>query len=144
MKNLQLLDSFDGGSFVYSRNNYILDEGVYSELYCAMFSSKSALWMGDGAFGINDVKVSSKTENALTIYNSNTPENIKSIKKAIKLDSDRFMLKNLNIIISDIAVIIYQNGALEIKIEVNGNNESYNFIYAKTEESLENLTYKLY
>jgi len=144
MKNLQLIDSFDGGSFVFSRNNYILDEGIYSELYCALFSTKSAGWLGDSAFNDNDFKIASKTENALTTYNSNTTENMNLLKKAIRSDCDRFTQKNPNIIVNDIALLVYSNNAIEIKIEIEGNNDSYNFIYSKTKQSLENISYKLY
>jgi len=144
MKNLKLVDTLDGGYFVFARNDYILDDGIYSELYCALFSTKSASWLGDKAFGINDVKVASRTENALSTYNSNTPTNISLIKKAVKDDTDRFMQKNPNVIIKDIAIIVFSRGAIEIKIEIEGNNDAYNFIYAKTKESLENIPYKVY
>lgn len=143
MRNLQLVDSLDGGYFVFTRNDYILDDGIYSELYCAFFSTKSANWLGDGAFNINDVKVASRTENALSIYNSNTPGNISLIKKAVKDDTDRFMQKNSNILIKDIALKVYSNGALEILVEIEGNNDAYSFIYAKTAQSLDNISFIL-
>lgn len=147
MKNLQLLDTEDGGTLVFDRYDYQIDEGVYSELYAAMFSTKSSDWLGDGAFGIEDYPVSSKTQNFLTRYNSNSSESINLIKKAVIDDMNRVSQKNPNIIIKDIVLIVYQNSALRILIEVEGNNDTYNFIYAKTAQSLENLSklaYKTY
>jgi hypothetical protein len=147
MKNLQLLDTEDGGTLVFDRYDYQIDEGVYSELYAAMFSTKSSDWLGDGAFGIQDYTVSSKTQNFLTRYNSNSTESINLIKKAVEDDMNRVSQKNPNIIIKDIVLIVYQNSTLRILIEVEGNNDTYNFIYAKTAQSLENISkldYKTY
>lgn len=141
--NLQLVDTLDGGTFVFARNDYPLDEGIYSELYCTLFTTKSATWLGDNAFGVNTPLVSSKTENAVLKYNSNTETNKNLIKKAIQDDLTRFTNKNPEIIIKSINLVFYKTGALRINIEISGNSKSYDFIVSKTEESLENIDYDL-
>jgi hypothetical protein len=141
MVNLQLIDTLDGGSLVFQRKDYILDKGIYTELYCALFATRSATWLGDQAFDIDDYKIASRTENALGVYNSNTPDNIALIKSAVKADCERFMKKNANITVSEITLRAYVNNALEIMIKIEGINETYDFIVQKTEESLENIQY---
>lgn len=147
MKNLQLLDTEDGGTLVYDRYDYQLDEGIYSELYCAMFSTKSSNWLGDGAFDVQDYPVSSKTQNFLTKYNSNSTENINLIKKAVIDDMTRVTSKNPSILINNVELRVYSDSSLGVFINVGGNNDIYNFIYLKTKISLENLSklaYKSY
>lgn len=147
MKNLQLLDTEDGGTLVFDRYDYQIDDGVYTELYCALFSTKSSNWLGDGAFGLQDYPVSSKTQNFLTQYNSNSIESINLIKKAVQDDINRLTSKNPDIIINDIEVYALSSSRLQISIDVQGNSDKYNFIYSKTKQSLENiskLAYKTY
>ena len=139
MKNLQLVDSLDGGYFLFYRKDYPIDEGLYSELYCTLFSTLSSNWWGDGAFNINTYSIASKTQNALKTHNSNTEADINLIKKAIKDDLERFKIKNPDVEIEKISILAYVNKALEIKIEISGNSDSFNFIYSKTEESLEKI-----
>ena len=38
-------------------NDYILDEGIYSELYAALFSTSSPDWWGDSAFSVQSEKI---------------------------------------------------------------------------------------
>ncbi len=143
MNNLQLIDSLDGGYFVFTRNDYILDEGIYSELYCTLFSTSVPEWWGDNAFNIKTEKVASRTENALKTHNTNTDSDINLIKKAVLDDLDRFINKNNEIQIINAALVLYSNDAIEILIELSGYSDTFNFIYAKTKESLENISYTI-
>jgi len=143
MNNLQLIDSLDGGYFVFTRNDYILDEGIYSELYCTLFSTSVPEWWGDNAFGIQTPKVSSRTENALKTHNTNTDSDINLIKKAVLDDLDRFITKNNEIQVINAALALYSNNAIEILIELSGYSDTFNFIYGKTKESLENISYTI-
>ena len=144
MINLQLVDSTEGGYFVYKRNDYLIDEGVYSELYCALFATNSAEWLGDGAFNVSTPLIASRTENALKNYASYTPENIALIKSAVQSDCDRFTEKNPNIIVSNIELRVYSGRILEIIITIDGNTETYNYIWSKTKLSLENIEFITY
>ena len=142
MTNLQLLDSLSGGSFVFKRNDYIIDEGIYSEMYACLFGTLSSGWCLDSAFDVQTEKVTSKTENTLKNYNSSGDINL--IKKAVKDDLERFTNKNPDVQIKSSAVAVYSNNAIEIIIELSGFSDSFNFIYAKTSESLKNIKYEIY
>lgn len=144
MVNLQLVDTFDGGHFVVERNDYISDEGVYSELYACLFGTSSPEWWGDTAFGVQSERIASRTENALKTHNSNSDSDINLIMKAIKDDLDRLTNKNPEIVIQRTAIIVYGRRGIEILIEVGGNSETFNFIYQKTQQSLDNISYKIY
>jgi hypothetical protein len=144
MKNLQLVDSLDGGYMLFARKDYQIDDGIYSELYCALFSTKSSNWWGDNAFNINSYPIASKTENAFKSHNSNADSDINLIKKAISDDLNKFKSKNPDVEIEKISILAYVNKALEIKIYLTGNNESFNFIYTKTKESLEQIPFTTY
>jgi hypothetical protein len=139
MVNLQLRDTLDGGTLVFFRKNYIRDEGIYSELYCALFTTKSATWLGDNAFDLNDYKVASRTENAVSVYGSDISSNINLIKSAVKADCDRFMKKNPDIIVKNIELEVYKGVILKINIYLDGNSTPYEYIVAKTQESLNTL-----
>lgn len=136
MVNLQLRDTLDGGTLVFVRKNYVEDKGIYSELYCALFATKSATWLGDNAFDLNDYKVASRTENAVSVYGSNIPSNINLIKSAVKADCDRFTKKNPNAIVKNITLEVYRGVILKISIEIDGNDTLYEYLVAKTQESL--------
>ena len=140
MTNLQLLDTINGGHFVFKQQDYILDEGIYSELYTALFSIKSAEWLGDTAFDNETFKISSKTENAINVYSTFTDSNVNLIKKAVQSDLDRFKIKNPEIEIKDLLVIAETNKNLLIAIEIEGNTDAYQFIVEKTEISLKNIS----
>jgi len=144
MVNLQLIDTLEGGYFVFSRNDYILDEGIYSELYACLFGTASSEWWGDTAFNVQSEKIASRTENALKNHNSNSDSDVNLIKKAIIDDLARFTNKNNEIQVENLAILIYSNKAIEILIELTGNSDTFNFIYNKTSESLDNITYKAY
>lgn len=144
MKNLQLRDTLDGGHLVFFRKDYPIDEGLYSELFCTLFSTKSADWLGDGAFNIEDYKIASRTENAISTYSSYTPENIALIKTAVKSDCDRFSKKSPSVVIEKIELRVYSNNALEIVIFAEGIDDTFNFVLAKTKQSLDNLEYLKY
>ena len=144
MVNLQLIDSLSGGSFEFQRNDYILDEGIYSELYAAISSTNSSDWWGDSAFSVQSEKIASRTENALKTHNSNTESNVSLIRKAVIDDLEKFTTKNPEIEVKQIAILIYANGAIRIMIELTGNTDAFNFIYQKTKESLDNISYKIY
>ena len=140
MTNLQLIDTINGGHFVFKQNDYILDEGIYSELYCALFSTKSAEWLGDKAFNNEDYKISSKTENAIITYSTFTESNVNLIKKAVQSDLDRFKIKNPVIEIKELLVTTLSSNRLLIAIEIEGNTTAYQFIVQKTEISLNNIS----
>jgi len=142
MHNLQLIDSEDGGFFGFDRNDYPIDQGIYTELYCALFSTTTQ-WWGDKSFGINTFNITSKTGVSLKNNNSTSQSNINLIKKAIKDDLDRFTGKNKNIEVSAIEVA-YWSKTILIIIELIGYNKPFNFIYQKTKESLENSNFKIY
>jgi len=144
MGNIQLIDSFEGGYFVFARNDYPIDSGIYSELYVNLFGTSSSEWWGDGAFGVQSEKIASRTENALKTHNSNSESDINLIKKAINDDLLRFTNKNPDIEVEDLAIALYSNKAIEILIKLTGNSDTFNFIYQKTKESLENISYKIY
>lgn len=143
MNNLQMIDTLDGGYFVFARNDYPLDEGIYTELYCCLFGTKSD-WWGDTAFNVQSEKITSRTQNALKIHNSNLDSDVNLIKKAVYDDLERFTTKNPEVEIEDVAILVYSNNAIRIIIEITGNTDAFNFIYQKTKESLENITYKAY
>lgn len=138
MTNLQLIDTQQGGTLVFDRNDYPLDEGLYSELYCTFFASKSN-WLFDDAFGVQSESVSSRTEKALTTHNSNSEIDINLIKKAVSDDLERFKNKNPEVEIEGVGVGVYANKAIIIVVEITGNSEAFNFIYNKTEQSLDNI-----
>ena len=140
MVNLQLRDSLSGGYFVFKRNDYILDEGIYTELYIAMFGTASSNWWADSAFEVQSEKVASRTENALKIYNTNISEsNLNLIKKAIEDDLSRFTNKNPAINIESVTLLSKESKELEISIKLTGYTDSFNFIFQKTSESLSNI-----
>jgi hypothetical protein len=136
MKNLMIRDTLDGGTLVFVRKNYVVDEGIYTELYCALFATKAATWLGDNAFNVNDYKVASRTENAMSVYGSNIESNISLIKSAVKEDCDRFMKKNTSVIVKSIEIEAYKGTILKIRIGIDGTSTPYEFIVAKTQESL--------
>ena len=144
MFNLQLIDSFEGGYFVFSRNDYPIDQGIYSELYACLFGTSSSEWWGDNAFNVQSETIASRTEKALKTHNSNSESDINLIKKAVNDDLLRFTTKNPEIEVEEVTIIIYSNNALEIQIKLTGNSETFNFIWQKTKESLNNLTYKIF
>lgn len=144
MHNIQLVDTFDGGHFVVSRNDYIIDEGIYSSLYACLFATATSKWWGDSSFGIQSEKIASRTENALKTNKSNSISDVNLIKKAVIDDLLRFTNKNKEIQVENIAILIYSNKAIEILIELTGNSETFSYIYNKTSQSLDNLTYKAF
>lgn len=143
MTNLQLIDTLDGGYFVFKRNDYPLDKGIYTELYCAFFATKTN-WWADTAFNVQSEKISSRTENALKTHNSNSESDIALIKKAVSDDLERFKNNNPEIEVVNAAIAVYANKTIQILVEISGNSEAFNFIYAKTSESLENIKYIMY
>lgn len=132
MKNIQLQDSPDGGYLVFDRKDYPVDEGIYSELYSALFSSRSATWLGDTAFNISSFKVASKTENILATSGFSSQASLNLIKSAVRSDCDRFTIKNPNVNITNIVLELLRSDALKISIEVDGNSDTYDFIVSKT------------
>lgn len=141
--NLQLQDTLNGGSFVFIRNDYPLDNGIYTELYCIFFTTKSDKWLGDDAFDVIAPVVSSKTENALSEFDTFTEVNKSLITKAIQQDLERFTTKNPEVLIKNVNLVFYKNGALRINIEIEGNSQEYDFLVAKTQVSLENIEYEI-
>ncbi len=141
--NLQLQDTLNGGSFVFVRNDYPLDNGIYTELYCTFFTTKSDKWLGDNAFDIVAPIVSSKTENALSEFDTFTEANKSLITKAIQQDLERFTTKNPEVLIKNINLVFYKNGALRINVEIEGSSQEYDFLVAKTQVSLENIEYEI-
>jgi hypothetical protein len=139
MINLQLVDSLDGGYFVFQRNNYILDEGIYTELYAALFSMSTATWWADGAFNTNTYNVTSRTEITLKNLASTSTADLNLVKKAVEDDLKRFTDKNSNISVKDVLIIAYQNKAIRILIDLEGFNDSFDFIFSKTQQSLTNI-----
>jgi hypothetical protein len=143
MFNLQLIDSLEGGYFSFERNNYSIDQGIYTEMYVALFGTSSAEWWGDGALGTTSFNISSETGIALKNNNSTQESDINLIKKAINNDLDRFTTKNNEIEIKGVEVAFWSKTILII-IELTGYNDSFNFIYQKTKESLDNASFKTY
>lgn len=141
MNNLQLVDSLNGGYFAFTRNNYPIDEGIYSELYSCLFCTSSAEWLLDNAFNTISPNVSSRTGITLKNNASISETNLNIIKKAVEDDLKRFTNKNNNIEVEGI-VIAYQKNSVLIVIQLIGFNDAFNFIYQKTEESLENINWK--
>ncbi|MDA3953118.1 MAG: hypothetical protein PF485_05695 [Bacteroidales bacterium] len=144
MHNLQLIDTLDGGYFVFKRSDYIIDEGIYSELYACFFGTSSPDWWADSAFSVQSEKVASRTENALRTHNSNSISDINLIKKAVSDDLDRFTSKNPKIEVKNASIVAYSNNAIMIMVELTGNTDAFNFIYTKTKESLDNIKYIMY
>lgn len=134
MVNMQLEDTLEGGSMVFYRNDYPLDEGIYSELYSCLFGTASSTWLLDNAFGVNTYNVSSRTGITLRNNGSTSQTNLNLIKKAVQDDLKRFTEKNKNISVKDMAIAYYSKTIL-IAIEIEGFNDAYNFIYQKTKES---------
>lgn len=143
MTNLQLNDTLDGGHFVVDRNDYKIDEGIYSELYACIFGTASVNWWADGAFDTIAPNVSSNTGIALKNNGTTTRSNLNVIKKAVNDDLDRFMTKNPNIEVSKVEVGFWSNTILII-IEIVGYNQAYNFIYQKTKENIVNANWQTY
>lgn len=141
MHNLQLIDSFDGGYLAFDRNDYPIDEGIYSELYACLFATSSAEWWGDNAFNTISQNVSSRTGISLKNNASINASSLSLIKKAVQDDLQRFTNKNKNIDVKEIAVA-YQGSSILIIVELGGYNDSFNFIYQKTEESLNRINWK--
>ena len=139
MTNLQLIDTVEGGHFVFKSNNYQLDNGIYSELYCALFSTKTAEWLGDSAFDVQSINISSQTENAINKFSTYTEANIALITKAVANDLERFTNKNPEIQIKDLFVEAENRNRLKIYIEIEGFTDAYEFIFDKTATSLENI-----
>lgn len=143
MHNLQIIDSIEGGFFGFDRNDYPIDEGIYTELYCDLFSTESAQWCLDNAFETNSFLITSKTGIALKNNASTNENSINLIKKAVNDDLKRFTNKNPNIEIKAVEVAYYSK-TIAILIEITGFNDSFNYIYNKTNESLENANFKIY
>lgn len=143
MINLQLIDSADGGYFGFERNDYPIDEGLYTEMYAALFATSSAEWLLDNAFSTISENISSRTGIALKANASISETNLNLIKKAVSDDMLRFTNKNKGIDISEIA-IAYWSKTILIIIEVKGFDKAFNFTYSKTQESLENANFKIY
>lgn len=139
MVNLQLIDTVEGGHFVFKQNDYLLDKGVYSELYCALFTTRTAEWLGDSAFDVESLSVSSKTENSIRNNSTFTDANIALIRKSIESDLERFTNKNKEIKISGLGVSAENRNRLNIEIAIDGFSDTYKFIYDKTATSLDNL-----
>lgn len=139
MTNLQIIDTVNGGSFVFKDNDYKLDKGIYTELYCAFFTNRSADWLGQNAFGVETINVVSKTENAINRYSTFTEENLSLIKKAIESDLDRFAKKNKEIEHISYNVSVERGNKLIIQIFLNGSSSAYIFVVGKTTESLDNI-----
>lgn len=142
MVNVQLIDSDEGGYFAFDRNDYPLDQGVYSELFATLFATDSE-WIFDGAFETIDYKVTSKTGIALRVNNSITQTNLALIKKAVIDDMKRFTTKNPYIEVNNIEVA-YWSKTILIIIELKGYADAFNFFYQKTKEVLENFTFKTF
>lgn len=132
MKNIKLQDSPDGGHLVFERSNYPVDEGIYTELYCALFSTRSATWLGDNAFNISSFKVASKTENILSVSGFSSQKSLNLIESAVRSDCDRFTIKNPNVNITNIILELLKSDSLKISIEVDGNSDTYDYIVSKT------------
>jgi hypothetical protein len=132
MKNLRLQDSPDGGYLVVDRNDYSIDEGIYTELYCALFSTRSATWLGGEAFNISDYKIASKTENTLSTSGFSSQNSLNLIKSAVRSDCDRLAIKNPTINVTDIILELLNSKTLQIKIFIEGNSDAYEFLVNKT------------
>jgi len=143
MNNIQLVDSLDGGYFAFKRNDYPIDEGIYTELYATFFGTSSAEWWADGAFEISDFNISSRTGITLKNNSSTSDTNISLIKKAVQDDLTRFTNKNPNISVQNMEVF-YWSKTILIIVELTGFNDAFNFIYQKTKESIENADFKTY
>jgi len=142
MVNLQIIDSVDGGYFAFDRNDYTIDNGIYTELYATLFGTNSEFW-GDSAFGIQISKITSRTGSALKNNASINQNSINQIKKAVNDDLKRFLQKNQNIVLKAVEVAHWSKTILII-IELGGYNTPFNFIYQATKESLENAKFKTY
>ena len=140
MYNIQLVDTQEGGNFVFDRNDCPIDEGLYSEMYACMFGTSSPSWWGDRAFNAESTSVASRTENALKTNNSTRDEDLSLIYKAVIDDLTRLVNKNPVISIQNISLTVYGTKALEIIIKVTGKDETFNYIYNKTEKSLNTIT----
>jgi hypothetical protein len=143
MVNIQLIDSDEGGYFAFERNDYPLDQGIYSELFAALFATESAEWLFDNAFESVDYKITSKTGIALKTNSSITATNLALIKKAVIDDTKRFSNKNPDIEVDNIEVA-YWSKTILIIIELKGFTDAFNFIYQKTKEVLENYNFKTF
>lgn len=143
MINLQLIDSLDGGYFGFDRNDYPIDEGIYTELYCALFSTETPQWCLDVAFNVESYSISSSTGTALKNNSTINSTNLNIIKKAVLNDLSRFTNKNKSIVIKGVELATWSKTLLII-IELTGYDEAFNFIYNKTGESLLNANFKKY
>lgn len=143
MHNLQLVDTLDGGHFAFDRNNYPIDQGIYSELYACLFSTSTAEWSLDSAFETIAPKITSKTGLTLKNNGSTSLASINLIKKAIQDDLKRFTTKNPSIDVLGTEVAFWSKTILII-IELTGYTDAFNFIYQETKESLNNANFKTY
>ena len=109
--NKEFYETGYGGSIVIKENDIQLDNGIFTQIYLALFSSVSEFW-GNNLFNIN---INSATEKALT-QNSLDITGKENIKRAVESDLSNLKFADFTVILTEI-----NNDKLEIKIEAKDN-----------------------
>lgn len=125
MINKELYETGSGGSIVISANDIQLDNGIFTKIYLALFSSISEFW----ANNLFDININSQTEKALT-SNSLNVTGKENIKRAIESD-----LSNLSFADFTVSLTQINNDKLEIKIEAK-NNKTLQIVWDFTENQI--------
>jgi len=110
MVNKLMRETGEGGSYVIYSNNIMIDEGMFTDIYLKLFSTKTPFWGND----IFDLNFDSKTEFALR-NNSLDSKGKENIKRAVQEDLSRIGYADFTVTLMNI------NDKLEIRIDAINN-----------------------
>lgn len=130
MINKETYDNGTGGSIVVKENDIQLDNGIFTAVYLALFSSQTEFW-GNGVFNID---INSLTEKALT-SNSLDPKGKENIKRAIESDLSKLTFASFTVTLTEI-----NDTGLEINIDAE-NNGTLQIVWDFTESQV--IEYKI-
>ncbi len=128
--NKEFQDAGSGGSIVVLENDIQLDNGIFSKIYLALFSSVTPFW----ANNVFEINIDSQTEKSLT-ENSLDSTGKENIKRAVESD-----LSNLDF--ADFTVILTEINNDRLKIEIKAkNNGTLQIVWDFTESQI--IEYKI-
>lgn len=111
-----------GGTYVIYNNDFMLDRGMFTDIYLKLFSTVTPYW-GNSVFNIN---LNSQTTIAL-LNNSLDAKGLENIKRAIQSDLSKISYASFNV------RLIPVNDKLEINIDTI-NNYTLQIVWDFTEQ----------